>query len=98
LRISTIIPHLINTSSSFISLKESLNLPNQQSIAQISFTISITHLQTISTHTEITITEYTPTFLIPVEVTVVLKAVLGVPEISKRVGVLGEREVFKGVV
>jgi len=84
--ISAIIPRFINVSLSFILLKESLSLLNWRSIAQISFAILVTCLQTVLTRAEIAIAEYTLTFSVLVGAAAVLEAVLGVLGISERVG------------
>jgi hypothetical protein len=86
LRISIVIPHLINASLSFILLRESLSLLNQQSIARASFTILVTYLQTILTRVETVITKYALTFSILAGAVVVLEVVPRVLGISERVG------------
>jgi hypothetical protein len=91
LRISIVILRLINASLSFILLRESLSLLNWRSIAQISFTILVTYLQTILTRIETAITKYALIFSVLVEVIAVPEAVLCVLAISKRVeGVIAE--------
>jgi len=85
LRISAVILRLINASLSFILLRESLSLLNRRSIAQISFAILVTYLQTILTRVEIVIAKYTLTFSVLARAAVVLKVVPGVLGISKRV-------------
>jgi len=86
LRISTIIPRLINVSPSFISLRESLSLLNRRSIARTSFAILVTYLRTILTRVETAIAKYTLTFSVLTGAAIVLEAVLGVLGIYKRVG------------
>jgi hypothetical protein len=84
LRTSTITPRLRYSSSSFISLRESLNLLNRQSIAQISFTILVTRLRTILIYTETAITKYTLTDPVLVEAVAAI-VVTSVLVIGKRV-------------
>ena len=92
LRISIVILRLRNISLSFILLKEFLSSLNWQSIAETSFAILVTYLQTVLTRAEIAITKYTPTFSILVGVAAVPEAVLGVLGISERVkGAAAER-------
>jgi len=81
LRTSTIIPRLRNASSSFILLRESLNLLNRQSIAQTSFAILVTRSRTILIRAEIAIAKYTPMDPVPAEAI----AAPSVPAIGERV-------------
>ena len=84
MRISVIIPRLKNASLSFILLRESLNLLNRRSIAQTSFAILVTYLQTILIRAETVITKYTLTDPVPAEAAAVIVAPI-ILVISKRV-------------
>jgi hypothetical protein len=86
LRISVVIPRLINASLSFILLRESLSPLNRRSIAQTSFAILVTRLQTILTRAETAIAKYALTFSVLAGAIVVPEAALRVLAISKRVG------------
>ena len=57
-------------------------------MAQISFTILITYLQTISTYIEIVTAKYPPTYYILAEVVVVAAVAASVLAIGKRVRVI----------
>ena len=77
-----------NASLSFILLRKSLNLFNQQFIAQISFAILVTYLRTISTHTETATAKYPPTYYVLAEVVAVATAAAGVLAIGEKVGAI----------